>query len=243
MDIYRQKELYRTELLKHIFNLDVAGVTNVLQMTNPYGNFEFTYGLRMLHDLFGSESRFKDCGRSKFTIEQLITHIASYTNVWCSHGDKLDALGEIAVMLWNVGVPFTDAPIISLMARGDIPLTAIQRLDTLMGGRDALKAWADHWFPNESDLDTMLNLSIVQSQLNTFLEAVVRGRFERDWDNSYREGVLEWREVFQTIVMNGVDGVEAWKLYDRLARRKHVEENVTVEDFTLERRKKRRRVS
>ena len=90
MDIYRQKELYRTELLKHIFNLDVAGVTNVLQMTNPYGNFEFTYGLRMLHDLFGSESRFKeDCGRSKFTIEQLITHIASYTNVWCSHGDKL----------------------------------------------------------------------------------------------------------------------------------------------------------
>ena len=126
--------------------------------------------------------------------------------------------------------PFTDAPITFWAARGDIPLTAIQRLDTLMANRDALKAWADHWFPNESDLDTMLNLSIVQSQLNTFLEAVVRGRFERDWDNSYREGVLDHADVFRTIVMNGGDGVEAWELYDRLARRKHVEENVTVED-------------
>ena len=238
MEVYRQKELYRTELLKQIFNLDVSGVTNVLQMTNPYGNFEFTYGLRMFHDLLGAESRLQSWELHKFTIEDVIQYLSSYPGVWCQLMNKCDALGEIAILLWNAGAEFKSVHTVSLMAGVDIPLSGIQRLETPFNIPNAVKVWAENWFPNESDLESVIS---IQSDLEQFLEHVVRGRFKLGYDNGFREGVLPWREVFQHIVTHDIDGSEAFDLYKRLRSQKGITDNVTLEDFTYERRNKRRR--
>jgi len=241
MEVYRQKELYRTELLKQIFNLDIMGVTNVLQLTNPYGNFNFTYGLRMVHDLFGAESRVKQCDNPKFTIEDIILDMASQSSIWCESVSKSDALGEIAILLWNAGVEFQNASTVGLMAASNIPLAGIQRLDTLMSIRDALKSWAFNWFPNENDLETIMSLTCVTSDLVAFLELLVRGRFERDYDNSYRDGLMSWSDLFQTVVAQGIDGGDAFDVYTELKRSRGISDTVTRDDFTYERRNKRRR--
>ena len=243
MDVYRQKELYRSELLKQIFNLDASGVTNVLQMTNPYGNFEFTYGLRMIHDLFGAESRLKHCELSKFTLEDVILYMASYTGVWCDMVNKCDALGEIAILLWNAGTHFSNASTVGLMSRTNIPLSGVQRLDTLMDIPDAIVEWTKNWFPNEADLETITALPSVSNGMEAFLEQVVRGRFEPDYDRSYREGILPWSDVFQNILTHGVDGTSAWECYERLSKQNNVNDTITSEDFTLERTRKRRRIN
>ena len=244
MEVYRQKELYRTELLKQIFNLDVSGVTNVLQMTNPYGNFEFTYGLRMLHDLLGAESRLQSWELHKFTIEDVIHYLSSYPGVWCQLMHKCDALGEIAILLWNAGAEFKHTHTVSLMAGVDIPLASIQRLDALMDIPKALETWANNWFPNDADLETITTIPRVRADFEQFLEFVVRGRFKFGYDNGFREGVLPWREVFQHIVSNHtIDGTEAFDLYSRLRSQKGITDDVTLEDFTYERRNKRRRIS
>ena len=245
MEVYRQKELYRSELLKQIFNLDVSGVSNVLQMTNPYGNFEFTYGLRMFHDLLGAESRLQSCEMHKFTIEDVIQYLSSYPGVWCQLMNKCDALGEIAILLWNAGAEFQSAHTVSLMAGVDIPLAGIQRLETLLNIPNALKAWADNWFPNEPDLESIMKISSVQSDLDQFLEYVVRGRFTLGYDNGFREGILPWSAVFQQIaVAHDIDGSAAFDLYNRLRSQKGLTDNITLEDFIYERsRNKRRRMN
>ena len=243
METYRQKELFRTELLKQIVNLDAMGVRNILEMNNPYSDLNITFGLRMVHEALGSDSRLNNYDNMcNMSIELLIGELSRYESSWCAMTMKVDALGSIAIELWNAGMDISIPNTIGLMAyQNNIPFSKIRRLDALLSKPDAIKMWAKTWYPNKADLETLLDVPYISSHLDEFLISNIHGRFARDlFEGTFREGNMSWCDVFRWIISAGADGSRAWEVYNKLSKRHDIDDGLTAEDFQVVERPRKR---
>ena len=203
MEIYRQKETYRRELLKHIFYTDIEGVQAVLQLQNPYGNFDFTFGINQVREMFDKDMAWKDVHSGKLTIEDAIHCAYVYSVKWFLEEAVREALGEIVIALWNAGMNIKSVLSLGFVASTEIPLHNIQRLDELFGSTIHISEYLKHWYPAQDDLDTLLQLDKVTEDLDRFLYAVVKGRFIK---SDERTGcLLSWGSVITQIIDAGAD--------------------------------------
>ena len=202
MEVYRQKETYRRELLKHIFYTDIEGVQAVLQLQNPYGNFDFTFGINQVREMFDKDMAWKDVHSGKLTIEDAIHCAYVYAVKWFAEEAVSEALGEIVIALWNAGMTMKSALSLGFVASTEIPLHNIQRLDELFASNIHINEYLNHWYPTQDDLDTLLQLNKVTEDLDRFLYAVVKGRFTK---SDERTGVLSWGSVITQIIDAGAD--------------------------------------
>lgn len=205
MEVYRQKETYRREILKHIYYMDVEGIQGVLQLQNPYGHFNFTFGVNQVREMFDKEMMMKDVYSGKFTVEDVIHCAYVHATKWCNMEAANEALGEITVNLWNAGMSIKSALSVGFIASTEIPLHNIQRLDELFATSIHVSEYLKHWYPTQDDLDTLLQLNKVTEDLDQFLWAVVKGRFIKNENKEYRTGVLSWNSVITQILQAGAN--------------------------------------
>ena len=211
MEIYRQKETYRRELLKHVFYMDVAGIQALLDMQNPFGDFDFTYGITQVREVVDKDMMMKEPMPGKMTIEDVIHYTYMCTSKWCHLESSMEALGEIIVYLWNAGFRIRMPVTISFIAFTDIPLTSIRNLDELFSSSTFLDTYLKHWYPTQEDLDTLMSLEVVSDHLDMFLESIVDGRFNANDKGQLRNGMLPWSDVYRQVLEAGANPSSALK--------------------------------